>query len=671
MYASDIGFLALVFALVGAVYVMLAAPLGLRLRMPELVASSRNVVYVVGALMLTAFAALAYSLLSHDFGVAYVAANSSRSQPLYFTWAAVYGGQAGSLLFWATGLGLFAALAVWVNRKHLPFMLPYVMATLMTVMAFFLVILVFLSNPFERLAVPLADGRGLNSLLRDPGMLLHPPFLLSGYMAWSVPFAFAMGALISARAGETPWLKAARPWILTAWAIQGTGLILGAWWAYHVLGWGGFWGWDPVENVALLPWLVGTAFLHSVIVQERQGMLKKWNLLLILTTFCLSIFGTFVVRGGLLASVHNFARSSLGPAFLTFLGLVLIVSLFFYFKRQALLESERRFDSLVSKESSFLLNNLLLVGIAFATFWGTIFPLITETVNGSKITVGAPFYEKVNGPLFIALLLLMGIGPLLAWRKASWLAIKRNFRAPLLGSLLWTILLFGAFGARHGWTLAGSGVCAFALGTIALEYYRGVRARRIGIRESYPVAVGNLVSRNRQRYGGYLVHVAILLVALGVIGANLNQKEQDVTLGAGESVTIGSYEVTYRNLVERREGDTAVTEARLDIYKGGTPVAVSRPQRRVIDNFESQPISRVGLNTEWSRGLYEEDIYILLAAWDSNVATFHIFVNPMVIWLWIGGGVFLFGTLVAVWPQRRAETVPATRLAPEAAPSRA
>ena len=665
MHASDIGFVALVIAMVAATYVVFAAPIGLRRGMPHLVNSARNGVYVVGAMMLTAIAVLAYSLMSHDFGVAYVVRTSNLAQPWYYTLAAVYGGQAGSLLLWAAGLGVFSAIAVWANRRRLEAIMPYTMATLMLVQIFFLIVLIFLSNPFERLPFAPPDGQGLNSLLRDPGMLAHPPFLLSGYMSWTIPFAFAMGALISGKL-DSQWLKAARPWLITAWAIQGTGLILGAWWAYHVLGWGGYWGWDPVENVALLPWLCGTAFLHSIIVQERRGMLKKWNMLLILITFCLAIFGTFVVRGGLLASVHNFATSALGPTFLSFLGFSIAVSLFFFIRRLPLLQSENHFDSVISKESSFLLNNVLLVGVAFATFWGTIFPLLTEAFNGSKITVGAPFYEKVNGPIFLAIIVLMGIGPLLAWRRAAWQSIKRNFRWPLAFAILWAVIMATALGIDNAWTLLGVSGCAFVFGTITLEYYRGVKVRRAGTREGYPQAVAGLVTGNRRRYGGYIVHIAMLLIALGVIGANLHQKEQAVTLAKGESTTIGDYTLVYKNFREYRTEDSTIDEAELDILKDGKKIGVARPKRQTIDNQESQPTSRISI-----RSTPKEDLYVLLAAWDDTVATFTIFVNPLVMWLWIGGGVFLFGTVIAIWPDRQPARALATSSPSKAATSNA
>ena len=652
MVTSDIGFVALVLAMVAAAYVIGAAVLGHQRGIGELVVSARHGVWAVTGLMLVASAVLAYSLHTHDFGVEFVARNSSLAQPWYYTLSAFYGGQAGSLLLWAAGLAVFSGLAVWVNRRRQHAIMPYVMATLMTVQLFFLILLVFISNPFERLATPLADGQGLNPLLRDPGMLIHPPFLLLGYMSWTIPFAFAMGALISGRV-DSQWLKAAWPWVLIAWAIQGTGLLLGAWWAYHVLGWGGYWGWDPVENVALLPWLTGTAFLHSVVVQERRGMLKKWNMLLILVTFCLAIFGTLVVRGGLLSSVHNFATSGLGPAILAFLGFTLVVSLTFFFKRTHLLHSDQRFDSVISRESAFLLNNLLLVGVAFATFWGSIFPLLTEAFNGSKITVGAPFYEKVNGPILLGLLVLMGIGPLMAWRKATWESVKRNFRWPLAAAIAWTIVMVAVLDIRNWWTLAGVSASAFAFGTVMLEYYRGVRTRRKSSGEAYPQALTSLVSRNRRRYGGYIVHVAIVLIAIGVIGSNLHQKEAEVTLAPGEQATLGAYAFTYRGITESLKPDERVSSARIDVTRGGKLVSVLEPRSSVFTNFENQPSTHIAI-----RSTPIEDIYIFLAAFDRNVATFVIFINPLVMWVWIGGIVFLVGAVLAAWPEREPATAP-------------
>lgn len=645
MHVSDLGFIALVTTMVAAAYSIAASVAGQRLRVTELVLSGRNAVWVVSGAMLTTAAVLLYCFWVLDFGVEFVARNASLAQPKYYSMSAFYGGQEGSLLLWATGLAIFSGLAVWVNRKRLHGIMPYTIATLMFVQLFFSVVLVFLTNPFERLAVPLADGQGLNPLLRHPGMMIHPPLLLSGFMSWTIPFAFAVGALISGRL-DNQWMKAVRPWLLLAWAIQGTGLLLGAWWAYHVLGWGGYWGWDPVENVALLPWLMGTALLHSAMVQERRGMLKKWNILLVLLAFCLAILATLVVRGGLLSSVHNFARSSVGPAFLAFLGIVSAGSVLLFVLRSSQLRSEQQFESMTSKESSFLFNNLLLAGAAFATFWGTLFPLLTEAFDGSKITVGPPFYNRVNGPIFLAILVFMGIGPLLAWRRTSWESIKRNFRWPLAAALLWAVFMVVVLRITNGWTLLGVSACTFAFGTIVLEYIRGIRTRRKATGEPYPLAFTRLVGRNRRRYGGYIVHIAVLMIAIGSIGWNLHRQEAQVTLAIGESAQVGQYTVTYRGTQARATSDSTLDEALLEARRGDEVISVLKPRIETFRNFESQPASHVAIRTSPI-----EDIYVFLAAYDDTVATFVVFINPMVVWIWIGGGVFLFGTLLAFWPE--------------------
>lgn len=654
MHASDLGFLALVVTLVAAAYSIVASIAGAKLGLGELVISGRNAAWVVSGAMLTSAAVLLYCFWILDFGVEFVARNASAEQPRMYSLAAFYGGQEGSLLLWAVGLAVFSGAAIFVNRNRLHGVLPYSTATLMFIQLFFAVVLVFLTNPFERLAMPLADGQGLNPLLRHPGMIAHPPFLLTGFMSWSIPFGFAVGALITGRL-DNQWMKAVRPWVLLAWAIQGTGLLLGSWWAYHVLGWGGYWGWDPVENVALLPWLMGTALLHSALVQERRGMLKKWNILLVLLAFNLAILGTLTVRGGLLSSVHNFAKSAVGPAFLVLLGITTAGSIFLFLRRSSLLKSEAQFESYTSKETAFLFNNLLLAGAAFATFWGTLFPLMTEAFNGSKLTVGPPFYNRVNGPIVLFLLLFMGIGPLLAWRRTSWDSIRRNFRWPLLGAFTWAMVMVFGLHIRNGWTLLGVSACAFAFGAIVLEYTRGARARRRATGEAYPAALGNLVAHDRRRYGGYIVHIAILMIALGNIGWNLHRTEKQITLSQGQSAQVGDYTFVYKGTDTYATKDSSVDEALLEAYRGGKLVSVLKPNIEVFRNFDSQPSSHVAIRTT-----AVEDIYVFLAAYDSTQATFVVFINPLVVWIWLGGGVFLLGTLIAFWPagERRLETAP-------------
>src|SRR5579864_2132736 len=408
--------------------------------LPQLVVSARRSLLVVTFFMLLAATALVVSFLIHDFGVAYVAHQSSRAMPWYYTASAFYGGQEGSLLYWAVMLGIFSAIFVFTSKRAPAALVPYVMATLMGIEIFFLIVLTTVSSPFLRSPIVPADGQGLNPLLMDPGMLVHPPMLLMGYMSFSVPFAFAVAALITGKLNND-WLRAIRRWTLAAWTIQTVGLILGAWWAYHVLGWGGYWGWDPVENAALLPWLTATAFLHSTMVQERRGMLKVWNLVLVVATFALSIFGTFEVRSGIISSVHSFAYSDIGSYFFVFLVIVIAFSSMLFVFRLPKLRPEQEFDSVISREGSFLLNNLLLVGIAFAILWGTLFPLISDAFSHQTMTVGPPFYDQVSRPLFIVLILAMGIGPLLAWRRTSTRVLWRNLAVPAIAAAACAIVL--------------------------------------------------------------------------------------------------------------------------------------------------------------------------------------------------------------------------------------
>ncbi len=418
MYFSDLGIIALILAAGFALYTIFAAVFGAQRNMPLLVASALRSTLVVTFFLLLASAALVVSFLIHDFGVRYVAEQSSLSMPWYYITAAFYGGQEGSLLYWSLMLSVFSAIFVFTAKRAPAALVPYALATLMGIQVFFLLLLTTASNPFARVPIAPLDGNGLNPLLMDPGMLVHPPMLLMGYMSFSLPFAFAIAALITGYL-NSDWLRAIRRWTLAAWAIQTTGLILGAWWAYHVLGWGGYWGWDPVENAALLPWLTATAFLHSTMVQERRGMLKVWNLFLVIASFALSIFGTFEVRSGVISSVHSFAYSDIGGFFLTFLLIVVVFSSGLFLFRLPKLRPEQDFDSVVSREGVFLFNNLLLLGIAFATLWGTIFPLISAAIRRQTMTVGPPFYTQVISPLFAVLILAMGVGPLLAWRRTS------------------------------------------------------------------------------------------------------------------------------------------------------------------------------------------------------------------------------------------------------------
>jgi len=644
---ASLGQICIVGAFALAVYAVASSLIGVRLRARELVASGESAAFGVSFLITAASLTLLIAFAVHDFSLRYVWDHSNRAMPLDLVLAAFYSGQQGSLLFWAWTLAIFSAIVVWQQRRPGPHrvFVPYVVAMLMGIEVFMTLLLGFVATPFEALPRPPADGVGLNPLLYDEGMRIHPPMLLMGLMSWSVPFAFAIAALATGKLGNE-WIAASRRYAMTAWLILGLGNLLGAWWAYHVLGWGGYWGWDPVENVALMPWLVGTAFVHSVQMQERRGMLKAWNMALIMLAFFLSIFGTFVVRSGILASVHSFALSAIGPYFLAFLGLVIAGSLALYFWRLPTLRADNQIDGFLSREASFLLNNLLFIGITFAVFWGTIYPLVAEALTNQKISVGPPYFQQVAGPLFGALMLLMGIGPLMPWRRASVEHLRHNFLVPAAGALLGMVLL-ALFGIRDPFAVLGFALCLFVLGTVVQEFSRGMRARHSATGEGLAQSFASLVRRNNRRYGGYIVHLGIVLIGAGVIGSQVYQQETQASLAPGQSVSLGSYTLTAHGILTINQPGVQVVEAVISV--NGEPI---RPQKQFFENFPQQPSSRVGL-----RPTFSEDLYVVLAGWDGEGANARVniavFINPLVNWIWGGGVLLLLGTVVSLWPSPR------------------
>ena len=653
MRFTDLGAIALTLALVFALYALAASALGATLRRAALVASGRRAALVVAGFLLIASGSLIASFLTHDFGAVYVAQHSSLSMPWYYSLSAFYGGQEGSLLYWATMLAIFSSIAVLLHRRAEPLM-PWVVATLMSIETFFLVLLNFVSPPFNRVTIPPLDGAGLNPILQDPGMLIHPPMLLAGYMSWSLPFAFAMAAMISGRL-DAAWLRSIRRWTLAAWMIQSCGLLLGMWWAYHVLGWGGYWGWDPVENAALLPWLTASAFLHSTMVQERRGTLKVWNLTLIIATFALSIFGTFEVRSGIISSVHSFAYSDIGPFFLGFLVLVLAVSFSLFFYRLPQLKPEAEFDSVISREGSFLINNLLLAGVAFATFWGTIFPIISADLRGQTMTVGTAFYQQVNGPLFIALIFMMGVGPLLAWRRASASSLVRLFRWPALVAVIAAVAL-PLLGVTSFWADLALAVCVFTGVTILYDTWRGMRVRH-GHGEGYPMALAMLFNRHRQRYGGYVVHLGLVVLAIGIIGSQFFQTQGEGQLKVGQTLTVNSYSLTYLGITDVTENGVETIRTHFNVSQNGHVIEQVAPGERIFPGFENQPASIVAISTHQLK-----DLYVFLAGYDgSTSATIRVFINPLVSLVWAGGLLMVVGGVLCWWPERRraARLVPA------------
>jgi cytochrome c-type biogenesis protein CcmF len=649
----DVGSLALAVGWVLAIYAAGMAFAGARWRKREFVASAEHATLAVWGCVVIAVAALLHALVTHDFNIEYVAHYSSSTLPLQYTVAALWGGQAGSLLFWALILTSMAAVVILQNREKNRQLLPYVNATLMVVAVFFLSMLMFVTPPFQRLAFTPAEGRDLNPLLQNYWMTIHPPSLYLGFVGCSVPFAFAIAALITGRVDDV-WIRTTRRWTLLAWFFLSMGNLFGAEWAYLVLGWGGYWAWDPVENAAFMPWLTCTAFLHSVMIQEKKNMLKVWNVVLVILTFALTIFGTFLTRSGVISSVHSFTQSGLGPFFIGFLGLVLAVSIGLLVWRLPLLRSENQLDSVLSRESAFLLNNLIFVGIAFAVFWGTVFPVISEAVRGVKITVGPPFFNRVNAPLGLVLLFLTGVGPVIAWRRASARNLQRNFLVPLaMGFATGVVLLIA--GIRHYYAIVSFSLCAFVLATIVMEFYRGVRARQAMMGERTLAALLHLIGKNRRRYGGYIIHIGVVMVFIAITGTSAFRQEEQITLKPGDSFEMGGYTLRYEGVEPRDTPHIAYLPARVTVLKDGRQIDTLHPEKRFYKKPE-QPTTEVAI-----RSTLGSDLYLVLGSYDeaSRMATIQAYLNPLVGFLWWGGIVLACGTAVTIWPARTAARAPA------------
>ena len=640
----EIGVFALRLALVGGLYAILTAIWGAQARRPALVRSSRSAAYAVHALVVIAALVLLRALIIRDFSLEYVASYSSSTLSLPYTIAALWGGQAGSLLFWALILTCMSTVVHLQNRERNAALMPYVTATLMTIAVFFLAILVFVTGPFERLPVPASEGADLNPLLQNYWMMIHPPSLYLGYVACSIPFAFAVAALVTGRLGDV-WIRTTRRWTLFAWFFLTVGNILGARWAYEELGWGGYWAWDPVENAAFMPWLSCTAFLHSVMIQEKKNMLKMWNMVLVLLTFCLTIFGTFLTRSGVVSSVHSFTQSGLGPFFVVFLLTIIVIVVGLVTWRRDLLRGENEIDSFLSREAAFLFNNLLLIGIAFATFWGTIFPVISEAVRGIKITVGPPFFNKVNAPLGLALLFMTGVGPVIAWRRASARNLRRSFIVPLALGFVTGVVIFAA-GWRNYYAVVCFSLSSFVLATIFMEFYRGTRARQALMGEPAPRALANLIGKNRRRYGGYVIHVGIVMAFVGVAASSAFRLEEQKTIHKGDTVQVGAFTLTYKDIHFTDVAHYSSMLAEIEVKKNGVSVATMFPEKRFYKK-QQQPTTEVAL-----RSTLIEDLYLVLGSYDdkSGLMTLIVFVNPLVNWLWIGGMVMVLGTVIVMSP---------------------
>jgi len=619
----------------------------------DLQQSARHATFVMFGALLVACISLEVAIFRHDFNLEYVAAYTSRNLPTFYLWSALYAGQKGSLLFWATVLSLFAVLAQLLTARRHRAYLPFVAGVTCIVTAFFVTVLLFAANPFERMAFTPVDGRGLNPQLQNPGMVFHPPMLYLGYISITIPFAFAIAALMLKKL-DSDWLVAVRKWTLVSWLFLAIGLLIGMWWAYVELGWGGYWAWDPVENAALLPWLVMTAFLHSVMIQEKRGMLKKWNLALIIGAWLLSIFGTFITRSGVIASVHSFTQSNVGYFFLIFLVLAAVISFGLYATRLPLLTTEARLESMVSREASFLFNNLLFIGIAFSVLWGTLFPILSEAIQGTKVTVGPPFFNQVNVPLGLALLALTGIGPLIAWRRASVPNLRRQFAVPVTVGVF-TLLILLVAGMRDIGALMAIGLGGFVTATVVQEFGRGARARHRQYGEPVLLAALRLIGRNRRRYGGYIVHMGMVLLFVAFAGMAFKTETQ-ATLRPGESATLKSpyghvYTLTHLGISQYNALNRQVTAALVDVRIDGKAVGRLKTEKRqhvdALGRNTFEPSTEVGIRS----GL-REDLYVVLGGLVNGTeqAVYRFTINPLVWWVWFGGYVLVLGGLIVLWP---------------------
>jgi cytochrome c-type biogenesis protein CcmF len=642
----EIGYGALIVALALALYGSVAAAAGARTGRGALVESAQHAALGVFGLVTGCLLLLVYAFLTFDFSVRYVATNTNLGTPFYYRITAVWGALEGSIVLWAWMLSLYTLLVVLRHRRNARELYPWVLTVMLGVSAFFLLIMTVPAPVFERLSPVPANGRGLNPLLEDSGMITHPIALYLGFTGLTVPFAFAMAALITGRVGDF-WITTTRRWTIIAWYFLSLGLLIGGWWSYHVLGWGGYWAWDPVENAAFMPWLTATALLHSVMIQERRRMMRLWNLALVILTFSLTLFGTFLTRSGVIASVHAFTQGTIGIFFLSFLALVVLTALVLLTWRWEALAAEGELDSVISRESAFLLNNVLLVAAAFTVFFGTVFPLVSEAVRGVKVSVGTPFFNRVNVPLFLSLIFLMGVGPLIAWRRASLDNLKRNFLWPVIIGVAAAAVL-SLLGVGSALAVAALALTAFVAATIAVDFVRATRTRlRLG--ESVARAAGGLLLRHNRRYGGFIVHLGILVVTLGITGSHAWSVQTETTLRRGEHTDLGGYRVQFDGLRASEESNHMKVTGSFSVTNGGRLSTVLLPAKKFYPQ-EQSPIAYV----DYRLG-FIEDVYLVLGdfARDGSEATVKLQVNRLVSWIWIGGAILTLGAALSIMPERR------------------
>jgi cytochrome c-type biogenesis protein CcmF len=654
------GSFALILAFVCAAYAIVGGIAAIFTRHPLLIKSARQAGLATCALIFLATGSLVYLFFSDNFSVAYVVAHSNRDLATFYKIAALWSGQEGSLLFWSFLLSIYVFSVLIAYRNKNGELMPYVGVVMAGVQIFFLTLNNFVASPFKMLGVPAAngtfdlvarsDGNGLNPLLQYPEMVIHPPNLYSGYTGFTIPFAFALAALLARYPGEK-WIHLTRKWTMIAWCFQSCGILLGAHWAYAVLGWGGYWAWDPVENASLLPWLTGTAFLHSVMMQEKRGMMKVWNVWLVFITFMLCILGTMLTRSGVVSSVHAFAQSSIGSWFLGFLAVIFLVCFAAYLHNRDYLKSENQLDSVVSRESSFLFNNLVLLVSCIAVISGTLFPVFSEWLSGSRISVGAPFFNKVNIPLGLLLLFLTGVGPLLAWRKTSLDSVKRNFGWPALTGLFAGAVAF-AFGLRQFYALVCLILCVFVSCTIGMEFFRGARVIRARSGASFVASAVDLTMRNTRRYGGYIVHMGMVLIFVGLAGAAFNRDAQK-EMQLGSTLEIGSYKLLLQSFDQKAERNYTAERMIVEVLRDNKPLMMLYPERRFFQTNEQSGTMVAIYST------LREDLYVVYAGQspETQLPVMHAYLNPLVKFIWLGGAIVVLGTLVALLPNRRAVLV--------------
>jgi len=668
---AEIGIITTGAALVCALYAVIAALYGAVNHLDRWTLSARNAALLTWPLLMTACIGMIAAQVTHEYSIAYVWETTNNAAPLFFRLTGLWGGQEGSLLFWVLLMSTFTAAAIALNWRSERRLMPWVVAFTMATLAFFLVLVIFYENPFARywsvpgstdtikavfapiggaLFTPV-DGKGLNPLLRHPGMIFHPPMLYSGFVGMTIPWAFAMAALASGQL-NTNWIRATRRWALVAWLFLSIGLILGGRWAYDVLGWGGYWGWDPVENSALLPWLATTAFLHSVMIQEKRGMLKVWNMFLVILSFLLVILGTFNTRSGLVASVHSFAQSPIGvPMFIFLVGAVgTSLGLWIWRWRRGDLLSERKLDGLLSRESLFILNNWVFMAITLLVAWGIYSPTFTQLLTGNQITLGTQYYQYFVVPLFGILYLLMGIAPLVAWKRASWTALGSSLRPSLIITAVVVIVL--AVTGSPLVAIVGYGVVVLAGITTLAEYYRGARARMKAHSENFTGALFTLFARNQRRYGGYLIHLGVVVIGIGIIGSTVFQQTTQQTIDPGQTITVGGYTLRYDDVFQATADDgRQMVIADATVFQNGQAVAQIRPRKDFFSGGQ-EPMTIAG-----QYSTLPADFYVLLNDWSGNRVTFKIYLNPLVNLVWWGGIVLIIGTLAAAWPvsEREAE----------------